>query len=107
MIKSSPKRSKPSKTMVTKSSEDLWQDLHFVNVFQSMLADNTQSMSNGAPVSDSGWVEEEGTDDMLGFDQDFDNECQPDSGLHASYLREFVLDIEQRGRTVGEPHSLE
>lgn len=107
MIKSSPKPSKPSNIKVTKSSEDLWQDLHFVNVFQSILVDNTQSMSNDTPVSDSGWVEEEGTDDMLGFNQDIDNECQPDSGLHASYLWEFVLDIKQTERTVGEPHSLE
>ena len=107
MIKSSPKPSKPSKTNVTESSEDIWHDLHFVNVFQSSLAENSQSMSNDAPASDSGWVEGEGTDDMFGFHQDFDNECQSDYGLHASYLREFVLDIEQTERTVVEPHSLE
>lgn len=56
MIKSSPKPSKPSKTNVTESSEDIWHDLHFVNVFQSTLAENTQFMSNDAPASDSGWV---------------------------------------------------
>ena len=107
MIKSPPKASKPSKTKVTESSEDIRPDLHFVNVFQSTLADNTQSISNDPPASDSGWVEGESTDDVLGFHQDFDNVCQPDYSLHASYLREFVLDIEQTERTVGEPHSLE
>ena len=104
---SSRKPSKPSKTNFTESSEDISHDLHFDNVFQSTLAENTQSMSNDAPASGSGWVEGEGADDMFGFHQDFDNGCQSDYGLHASYLREFVLDIEQTERTVGEPQSLE
>ena len=107
MIKSSLKASKPLKTKVTESSEDIWPDLHFVNVFQSTLANNTQSILNNTPASDSGWVKGEGTDDMFDFHQDFDNVCQPDYSLHASYLWEFVLDIEQTEQTVGEPHSLE
>lgn len=53
MIKSSPKASKPSKTKITESSEDIWPDLHFVNVFQSTLADNTQSISNDTLASES------------------------------------------------------
>ncbi|KAG8532126.1 uncharacterized protein KY384_003764 [Bacidia gigantensis] len=106
-VKTSSKSSKPSKTKVRKSSEDSLQDSHFVNIFQGILADNTQSMSSDTPINDPGWVKEESIDALLDFNQDFDIECQSDSGLHASYMREFMLDIEPAQRTVREPHSLE
>ena len=107
LIKSSSKQSKPSKGKVTKSSEDIGQGFHFVNVFQSMLADNAQSVPNDTLVSDLGWVEEEGIDSLIGFDQGLVNEWRPDSDLHASYLRKFVTDLEQTGTTAGQPHSQE